>query len=182
LFIIAPYDWDNFKLFVFFFFFFALFSAFALKKLFEKSVLIKSAVVILFVLMTFTGFLTLQTMASHSNDVIYSTEDVTACDYIEKNTPENAVFLTDGQHTCLFATAGRKVFVGYTEWLKNHGYDYLKQLQENNKMLAGDCNLIKNKNISYFYNRGYLGRSAIINETFFANMQSPIPKLYILKC
>ncbi len=182
LFIIAPYEWDNFKLFMFFFFFLALFSAFALKKLFEKNILLKIVVVILFVLMTFTGFLTLQTIISHSSDVIYSTEDVKACDYIEKNTPKNAVFLTDGQHTCLFATAGRKVFVGYTEWLKNHGYDYSKQLQENNKMLAGDCNLIKNKNINYFYNGGYLGRNAVINETFFKTMQSPIPKLYILEC
>ncbi len=182
LFIVAPYDWDNFKLFVFFFFFLALFSAFALKKLFEKNILLKIVVVILFVLMTFTGFLTLQTIISHSTDVIYSAEDVAACGYIEKNTPKNAVFLTDGQHTCLFATAGRKVFVGYTEWLKNHGYDYSKQLQENNKMLAGDCSLIKNKNISYFYNGGYLGRNAIINETFFETMQSPIPKLYLLEC
>jgi hypothetical protein len=182
LFILFPYDWDNFKLFVFFFFFLALFSAFTLKKLFEKSILLKVIVVVLFILMTFTGFLTLQTVVSHSGDVIYSTEDVKACDYIEKNTPKDAVFLTDGQHTCLFATAGRKVFVGYTEWLKNHGYDYSKQLQENNKMLAGDCNLIKTKNISYFYNGGYLGRNAVINETFFTTIQSPIPKLYSLKC
>ena len=182
LFIFFPYEWDNFKLFVFFFFFLALFSAFALKKLFEKNILLKIVVVLFFVLMTLTGFLTLQTIITHSSDVIYSAEDVKACDYIEKNTPKNSVFLTDGQHSCLFATAGRRVFLGYTEWLKNHGYDYSEQLQENNKMLAGNCKLIKNKNINYFYIGGYLGRNAAINETFFANMQSPIPKLYILKC
>lgn len=176
LFIFTPYNWDNFKFFVFFFILTAILAAYALKQVWSIQFIGKSVTIVLFVLMALTGFLSLWTIAAHSNDVIYPKEDIQACDWVEKNIPKKALFLTDGGHTCLFATAGRKIFLGYAEWLKNHGYDYSKQLEENNKMLQGNCELMKKREIQYIFIGGFLGRSTLVNESLLVSQRVSLYK------
>ncbi|MDP2717289.1 MAG: hypothetical protein Q8P02_00950 [Candidatus Micrarchaeota archaeon] len=38
--------------------------------------------------------------------------------------------------------------------------------QKDNAMLAGNCPLLEKNKIAYFYDGGYLGRNAFVNESF----------------
>jgi len=152
-FIFTPYAWDNFKLFLLFFMFIAILSAYALIEIWKKGSLAKIFALVLLSTMTLTGVLSLATLANHSEGLSYTRADLEACKWIEENTPKDAVFLIDNDHvqSCLFATVGRRVYLGFGEWLTNHGIDYTKQLEENKQMLAGNCSLIKEKNLTYAY-------------------------------
>jgi len=164
VFIFAPFAWDNVKLFLFFFAVLAILSALGLKKISEKTH--PAFATAIFIAMVLTGIFSIATVAANSNSTIYDSFDMKTCAWIEENTPQNALFLTDGQHTCVFAIAGRKVFLGDLEWMQTHGIDYASQLRENNAMLAGDCPLVKKNKIGYIYLEGYGGRHATVNETF----------------
>ncbi|MEM4255591.1 MAG: hypothetical protein QXR53_04685 [Candidatus Norongarragalinales archaeon] len=166
IFIFTPFAWDTGKLFLFFFAMLAVLSATALARVAEKHRFLALA---LLASMILTGLFSIATVIANSSTSIYDSFDMQACKWVEQNTPPNALFLTDGQHTCVFAIAGRKVFLGDVEWMETHGLDYAKQLQENNAMLAGDCKLIRNKGVGYVYLDGYGGRHAPVNETFLRN-------------
>ena len=166
IFIFTPYNWDNIKLFLLSFILLAFLAVVGLQKLWSLKNVGKPIAFALIVIMTLTGFLSFKTLIDHTNDVIYFKEDVLACKFIEENTPKNALFLTDGGSSCIYAT-GRKIYAGFDEWLINHGYEPTTQIEKNKKMLAGDCNLIKQNNINYVYIGGYAGNNGIANETFF---------------
>ena len=153
IFIFTPYAWDNFKFFLLFFIFTAILAAYALVEIWNKSNAGKIVAILLITIMTATGFLSVATLLQHSNGVIYTKADLEACKWIDENTPKDAVFLIDNDkiQSCLFATSGRRVYLGFGEWLTNHGIDYSKQLAENREMLAGNCSLIKEKKIDYAY-------------------------------
>ncbi len=164
VFIFAPFAWDNVKLFLFFFVVLAILASLGLKKIVEKT---GAAVgVLLFIATVLTGVFSVATIAANSDITVYDSFDMKACGWVEENTPPNALFLTDGQHTCIFAIAGRRVFLGDLEWMQTHGIKYEKQLEENNRMLAGDCTLVKKNKIDFVYLDGYGGRHAFVNETF----------------
>ncbi len=171
LFIFTPYAWDNVKLFLFFFIIIAMLAAKALKEVFGKSFAVGA---ILLIAMTLTGALSIYTISSSSAGVVYDSFDLKACEWVDANVPKDALFLTDGQHTCISGLLGRKVFLGDLEWINNHGIDYSKQLQENNRMLAGDCALLKQKGVGFVYLDGYGGRGAFANETFVRENLEPV--------
>ena len=164
VFIFAPFAWDNVKLFLFFFAVLAILSALGLEKISEKTH--PALAIAIFIAMVLTGVFSIATVAANSSTTIYDSFDMNACAWVEENTPKNALFLTDGQHTCVFAIAGRKVFLGDLEWMQTHGINYARQLEENNRMLAGGCSLVKKRGIDYIYLDGYGGRHAEVNETF----------------
>jgi hypothetical protein len=162
LFIFTPYEWDGMKLFLLFFAMLTAVASAGFMEIFKKKYRLVSLAVLVGLL---TATLSLATLMDSSNQTIYDFNDLAACRWFE-NAQKTAVTLTDGQHSCLFGILGRKVFLGDLEWIKNHGITYKKQLEENNKMLAGDCDLIKKNKIDYIYLGGYLGRGAYVNETF----------------
>lgn len=184
LFVFTPYAWDNVKLFLFFFIVIAMLAAKALKEILGKSVVIGAIVL---AAMALTGVLSVYTIASSSSGVVYDSFDLKACEWADVNVPKDALFLTDGQHTCISGLLGRKVFLGDLEWIKNHGIDYSEQLQENDRMLAGDCALLKQKGVSFVYLDGYGGRGAPVNETFVREKLEPVYNkfnrvVYRVKC
>jgi len=164
LFIFTPFAWDNIKLFLFFFIVLAILAALALNKIMQRAGAVVAISLVFF--MTLTGILSVWTVATSSNITIYDSFDMKACEWAKENTPPNALFLTDGQHTCMFGVVGKRVFLGDLEWITTHGLNYTKQLEENNKMLAGDCELIKKNKIDYIYLGGYGSRRSFVNETF----------------
>ncbi|HIH20941.1 TPA: hypothetical protein HA244_06775 [Candidatus Micrarchaeota archaeon] len=123
-------------------------------------------VLVFLLLATSGGILSAATIVFSYNTNIYDSFDVKACDWAKANTPANALFLTDGQHTCMFGLTGKRVFLGDLQWITTHGLNYTQQLDENNRMLAGDCNLLKKNKIGYIYLDGYGSRHSYTNETF----------------
>jgi len=164
---IAPYAWDNIKLFILFFLLLAVGAAMGLAKLWKKGVPAKTAVVALVALMTFTGVLHAASIISHRSDALYPANDWEACQWLDKSVPKGARLLTDGTHTCASALYGRRVVVGPLEWLEHHGLDYRQRLKDNDAMLQGDCPLLGKYGVEYFYDGGFLGRGAALNRTFW---------------
>jgi len=164
IFLFTPFHWDNVKLFLFFFVALAMLSAFALTKMIKKYGV--PIVLVFLLLATSGGILSAATIVFSYNTNIYDSFDVKACDWAKANTPANALFLTDGQHTCMFGLTGKRVFLGDLQWITTHGLNYTQQLDENNRMLAGDCNLLKKNKIGYIYLDGYGSRHSYTNETF----------------
>lgn len=174
LFIATPFAWDTGKLFLFFYVMLAIFAAFALERVFSKGIAWKALGLALVAAATVGGLLSAYTFATASaSTTVYDSFDLKACEWVEKNTRPNALFLTDGQHSCIFGIEGRRVFLGDLEWIKNHGLDYTQQLEENNAMLAGDCALIRKKGIEFVYLDGYKPRHAWVNETFLREKLEP---------
>jgi len=167
LFIFTPYAWDNFKLFFLFFIVLAILAAFALEK--TKALPFGGVVFpVLLVLMTLSGVLSVWTIAAHTNDVVYPKADVEMCEWAHANIPKNSLFLNDGSQSCLFSTEGQRVFMGFEEWVANHGYSYGEQLKENDATLAGDCELIRKNAIDYVFIGGSAGRNTAASATFLA--------------
>jgi hypothetical protein len=159
IFIFTPFAWDNFKFFVFFLILLAILSAYALDFPWRKSSIGKLVSIALFLIAIASAVLINWTFFVHTNDVIYPSNDVAACHWIDSNTPRNAIFLTNGGHTCLFSVSGRKVFVGPDFWLQSHGYNYSEELAESEQMFQHNCTLLKKNGINYLYTGGILGRS-----------------------
>ena len=172
LFIFAPFAWDNVKLFLFFFIILAILSAITLGEIIKRTHAL--VVIALVLLATATGFLSIANITANSNITIYDSFDMKACQWASQNTPANALFLTDGQHTCMFGIIGRRVFLGDLEWITTHGLNYSKQLEENGRMLAGDCALMKENKIEFVYLGGYKPRHALVNETFLEQKTSVV--------
>ena len=152
IFIFTPYAWDNYKLFLLFIMYTAILAAYALVELWRKTSAHKAGVIFLIFIMTVIGVLSNVALFEHTNSITYTNEELKICKWIDENTPKDAVFLIDNEmHSCLTSIAGRRVYLGFGEWLTNHGIDYSKQLEENEEMLAGNCSLINSKEITFAY-------------------------------
>ena len=167
--VFTPWIWDNFKFFVLPILLLSVLSALVLGKLWNIKNIGKVVVIIVFVLMTFSAWLSFLTFVENSNLVIFHKNDLGACKFIEKNTPANSLFLMDGEQSCIFAIAGRKVFMGPNGWIKSHGYNTKQFEKLNNEMLNGNCTLIKKYGIEYLYKGGMFGRGANIKKSFIEN-------------
>lgn len=176
LFLVAPYAWDNIKLFLLFFLFLAIGAAAALAEIWKKGAVFKTAALVLVSVMTLTGFLHLASVMAHRSDAMYPANDWQACQWLDQNARPDALLLTDGTHTCASALAGRNGVAGPLEWLQHHGLDYGNRLKDNDAMLQGDCRLLGQYNVSYFYDGGYLGRGASVNRGFWQRQPSVYEK------
>lgn len=166
---VTPWIWDNIKFLLLFLVLTGLLAGGGLASLWRRrEAWAKPLALIVFVLATFSGALNLQTVLAESGLTIYPAGLMRACAFIENGTDPAKLFVTNGEHTCLFTTAGRRIFLGFDEWAINHGFDYNRTLLENNAMLAGDCERVRHYNVGYYYEGGLLGRSAPVNRTFLA--------------
>ena len=121
LIIFQPWDYDNHNFFSFWLLASAPFMAAALLRIYDLRLFGKPLFAILLVFTVLTGamvalFILEKPYVEISKDGIY------AADWIEQNTPKDAVFLTGEVHnhpvTCI---AGRKSFLGFFPWMSTHG-------------------------------------------------------------
>jgi hypothetical protein len=121
LIIFQPWDYDNHNFFSFWLLASAPFMAAALLRVYDIRKAGKPLFALLLVLTVLTGalvalFILEKPYVEISKDGIY------AADWIQQNTPKDAVFLTGDVHnhpvTCI---AGRKSFLGFFPWMSTHG-------------------------------------------------------------
>ncbi|PIZ91693.1 hypothetical protein COX85_02515 [Candidatus Micrarchaeota archaeon CG_4_10_14_0_2_um_filter_55_9] len=140
LFIFTPYDWDNFKFFVFFFLGLCLLAAYGLDWVWNKKTWGKILAVALFLVMIASGIMALTTLLQHSDEPIYTARQIQQCKWIDENTPKDAVFaIQPNSINCIYSLAGRKVFLGFEEWVRNHGLDFDARIRANEEFLNGNC-------------------------------------------
>ena len=140
IFIFTPYDWDNYKFFVFFFLSLCLLAVYALDWMWNKNLSGKVVAASLFLIMIASGVMALTTIIQHCDEPIYTSKQIQECDWINENTPKNAVFAIEPNSiNCIYSIAGRKVFLGFEEWITNHGLDFDARKEANEELLNGEC-------------------------------------------
>jgi len=162
----TPWPWDNVKLLLVLLPLTGLLAGGGLARLLRGAWHWKAIGVALAFLALFTGVLSLLTLLNAANTPVYSPVSLEGCAWVEQHTDPAKLFLTNGGHSCLFATAGRRIFLGDEEWVRNHGFPFDKLLEENNRMLQGNCTLLQKNNIGYYFEGDILGRQAQVNRTF----------------
>lgn len=84
---------------------------------------------------------------------LYGKDQVALCEYIEDNTPADAVILTNGRHNnAVSSLTGRNIVCGSGSFLFYHGLDYQGREQEVSDMYtnpAGTTGLMEKYNVSY---------------------------------
>jgi hypothetical protein len=119
--VFQPWDYDNHSFFSFWLLASAPPMAAALLRIRDLCYLGKPLFAVLIVLAVLTGAMLAFFMLAKPY-VLFTKDVVHVADWIEENTPPDAVFLTGDVHnhpvTCL---AGRKSFLGYRGWMYTHG-------------------------------------------------------------
>jgi len=118
----------------------------------------------------FSGILTLgrETVSRYQ---LYSPEQVALAEYIEKNTPADAVFLTDTRHNNEIASlTGRNIVCGADTFLYFHGLDTTerkKDLQLMYEAPSEHMDLFEKYNVSYVVISAFERNSYSIDESAF---------------
>ncbi|MCX6767752.1 MAG: hypothetical protein NTY90_03430 [Candidatus Micrarchaeota archaeon] len=138
-----PWQWDNIKILVYWFAATAVVVAAWLVRAWENGIprvaggkAAKAAVAVLLVLMVLTGALSICREAGLSWKM-FGAEDVTLAEWVEANTPPDAIFLSSDQHNSFLALSGRKTVMGYRGWLWSHGINYAQREKDVMEMFAG---------------------------------------------
>ena len=120
---------------------------------------------------TFSGILTLQ-REMVSGYQLYPASHVQLAEYIEENTPANAVFLTSTHHNnALPSLTGRNVVCGADTFLYFHGIDTSERKQHVKLMLEApleNLDLYEYYNVSYVVISSYERSNYTIDENAFA--------------
>ena len=107
-----------------------------------------------------------------SNYQLFTEAEVQAADFVEKETPADAVFLTGVQHkNPVAALAGRSIVCGTPSYLYFHGIDYSEQYMAAKQMLElpeDSAELFEAYGVSYAYISGYERNDYDLNEAWFA--------------
>ena len=148
LFIFQPWDWDNTKVLTYGWVGISLSAAYIFTRL------PKIFAIILLILATFSGFYdNLSLLNVSKNRIILSSDaEVRAADFIKKNTPGNAVFITSDRHNHpVSMLAGRQTMMGFPGWLWSYGINIASRQADLEAFKAGDLTAISKYNVSYIY-------------------------------
>jgi hypothetical protein len=168
--IFQPWDYDNHNFFSFWLLASAPLMAAALLRIRDLRHFGKPLFVVLLVLAVLTGAMLAYFMLARPY-VLFTKDVVHVADWIEENTPPDAVFLTGDIHnhpvTCL---AGRKSFLGYRGWMYTHGVNTDQRYQEVGDMWdsvspADLYSKMLRNDISYVY----LGPEELYSQTYQIN-------------
>lgn len=156
LFFIQPIAWDNSKIFWWAYIIFSAPVSLVLGRIWSgRNFLFKLIVVVLFIVLTFTGFIELTRLVQTGKHefMMTSTDDIKLGLEIREKTDPLAIFLTAPSHNHFVMVWGlRPILLGYTAWVWNFGFDYNSRELDMKKMFLGEPetnSLIKKYKISY---------------------------------
>lgn len=152
-----PWDWDNMKVLMYWFFMLCAAAGVAVIRIGDvasrlNALFGKALAILLILICTFSAGLTFLAWNS-SGAELWSATDVATAKFIERNTPEDAVFLTAGKHNHLaYTLAGRQILAGYEGHLWSHGLIYTSQRDAAREIYAtGSLNLMRKWGIDYVF-------------------------------
>ncbi|MHB8573012.1 MAG: hypothetical protein ACYDAY_08665 [Candidatus Dormibacteria bacterium] len=155
LYILAPWEWDNTKFFIFWYLAAALLAAALLARLARSHPAGAGLAGVAMVLLCFTGGLDLWRSTSYSLNTnrLVTTEELQLADWVRGNTPPTAIFLTADQHNEPIAMlGGRMIFKGYPGWLFTYDLYYQPEEQVQRTIYSGSYSadaLLRQNHISY---------------------------------
>ena len=143
--------------------------------------------------MTVTGVVDIMTFHNQNNNKIEYPKNNNIANWIQKNTPHKAIFLTDTSSINLALYAGHPIYLGYTYYGSGAGYDTVTR--ENAVRLiygAGTkedlLNALENRSIDYIVINdpvrnaaNYVTNETLINDTFPLAFEDPYEDTKIYK-
>jgi hypothetical protein len=154
--ILAPWEWDNTKFFIFFALFGSIMAGAFLAGLYKRGPEAAFLASVLLVLLVLSGTVDL-VRASDYNVSSYQLIDARGlqlADWVRANTPSDAVFAVADDHNSPIPTlTGRRILIGYPGWLFTYGLaDYIQKGTDDKLILAGDPSapdLIRKYGVTY---------------------------------
>jgi len=135
----------------------------------------------IFLLLIPTGFLSVF-RESYVNWRIFSQEDMALANFVLKNTPKEAIFLTSDRHNHpIPCFTGRRILMGYRGWLWTHGIDYRQRENDVISIYEGaekSFDLIKQYGINYIVIEQDKIKDFHINKDFFILNQEQFMLIY----
>jgi hypothetical protein len=124
--LLAPWPWDNIKVFVYWALASVPFVAFALASLFhQRAIYARMLAALMLITLTFSGALdVLRALSPAENTALFSQADLNAAELIRELTPPRARLLHAPIHNSVVALTGRQSLMGYPGHLWTHGIDY----------------------------------------------------------
>lgn len=165
-----PYAYDNLKFFFFVQWAAAFLIAAALLRLAQhKEFLLKAAAVLVFVVLVFSGALSVAREANlHWR--LYDANDLELAEWVKVNASRDALFLTSSAHNNpVSSLAGRRTVMGYPGWLWSHGFPYAGVESDVRAMFAGDFRLLKTRGVNYVVLDSKVRQDYSVNESVFSS-------------
>jgi hypothetical protein len=140
--ILAPWEWDNTKFFIFFALFGSIMAGAFLVELFKRGPEAGVLATALLVFLVFSGTLDVARASDYSvsSYQFVDTRGVQVADWVRGHTPSDAVFAVADDHNSPIPTlSGRRILIGYPGWLFTYGLaDYTQKVTDDKLILAGD--------------------------------------------
>jgi hypothetical protein len=177
---LAPWEWDNIKVFVYWALASAPFVALTLASLFaQRIVFARMLAALMLVSLTFAGALdVLRGLSLAENTGLFSQADLEAAEKIRELTPPRARILNAPIHNSVVALTGRQSLMGYPGHLWTHGIDFGTRETEVKTIYQGGPTALEllNKYAIDYVVIGPVERSQLnANQSFFAaNFQKVI--------
>jgi hypothetical protein len=142
IFILAPWEWDNTKFFIFFALFGAIMAGALLAALIKRGAEGATLATALLVLLVLSGTLDLARASDYSvsSYQFVDARGVQLADWARANTPPDSIFAVADNHNSPIPTlAGRRILIGYPGWLFTYGLeDYVQKGVDLRLILQGD--------------------------------------------
>lgn len=175
LILIQPIPWDNSKIFGWVYLGFSALAAAAIFQIYRLKIFGKIIAIIIVFSLTLSGFLNLIYLqrTSHNKFIETDIENIRLAETIREKTDPLAIFLTSPDHNhFIMMWAARPIFMGYTAWVWNFGFNYQQRWEDMHKMFQGGplaADLLKKYKISYIVIGPKEKYDFKANETYFSN-------------
>lgn len=167
----APWEWDNIKILIYWFVGALPFVTLVLAWGWNQNIILKTAAVVCFIILVFSGALDVWRVASGQiKTQVFNADAVEVADKIKLRTAPDALFLNAPIHNSAVVLTGRPSLMRYPGHLSSHGIDYAERESDVKRIYEGGATadiFLRKYNIEYVLISPEERGSLTVNEDYF---------------